>query len=314
MGNRISRRSRTSQSESGTGGDSVDYRVGAVSTTYSAPNFPELPIPANELEITRQRHEHFLLKHIFQKSYFAPVDSILQDSNAVILDYGCGLCGTWLVEMANDYPNARFHGIDMFKLPEPEDGLHIPPNLHFDKANILQGILRPNDSFDYIHQRAMLHAYHGDDIAYVMRELMRLLKPGGWLELVEYDLVPKRAGPLFARLFDVVYNYLKSRQKHIFHGPKLRRFLTDGGFQDIHFEYSSIPICWGGYLGKLMYENCLTGLRHLGPVIYHELFNTDAGFNEAHFEEYIDKAFDECVQYQTFMNIHWAYGRKPTNA
>ncbi|KAI9274408.1 hypothetical protein BDA99DRAFT_497402 [Phascolomyces articulosus] len=319
MGNRISRRSKASVGgKSGDSGESVDFAAdGGVTSTHSVPKFPEFPafpIVKSEEELTRQRNEHFLLKHVFQKSYFAPVDAMLQrkDSNVVILDYNGGYCCTWIVEMANDFPNAMCYGLNMFRVPEPEDFHHMPSNIHLDQSNILQGGLgHSTGSIDFIHQRGMLHAYHGDDISFVMREMKRLLKPGGYLELVEYDIVPKRAGPLYTKLMDCIHNYLKTRQKHLFNGPRLRRFLEESGFQDIHYEYASIPACWGGYMGKLMYENILMGIRHLGPVIYQELFHTDAEFDEAHFEEFIDKAFDECVQYQTFSNVHWAYGRKP---
>lgn len=51
-------------------------------------------------------------------------------------------------------------------------------------------------------------------------------------------------------------------------------------------------------------------LRHFGPLIYHELDLT-GDFREAHYDAFIDKAFDECVEYQTFFNVHWACGRKP---
>ena len=53
---------------------------------------------------------------------------------------------------------------------------------------------------------------------------------------------------------NIVQHYLKSQQKHLFHGPRLKRFLQESGFEDIKTEYGSIPICWGGYMGKLMYE------------------------------------------------------------
>ncbi|KAI7853422.1 hypothetical protein BDC45DRAFT_511196 [Circinella umbellata] len=312
MGNRISRSTKSKGSAESSNGESFDYSDGATST-HSTPKFPDLPLALSEVETARQRNEHFLLKHVFQKSYFAPIDNMLEqeNSNVAILDYGSGVCFTWIVEMANDFPNTMCYGLNLFKIPDTEDFPHIPPNLHFDKANILQGIDHPNESFDFIHQRNMVHLYHGDDISFIIGEMMRLLKPGGYVEFVEYDILPKRSGPLFSRLFECVLHYLKSQQKYLFQGPRLKRFLQESGFQDVKAEYVSIPVCWGGYMGKLMYENILAGVRHLGPIIYQDLMKSDADFDEKHFEEYVDKAFDECVEYKTFSNIHWAYGKKP---
>ena len=101
--------------------------------------------------------------------------------------------------MANDFPNAMCYGLNMLRVPDTEDFLHIPPNLHFDKANVLQGLGHPNDSFDFIHQRNMVHAYHGDDISFIMSEMLRLLKSGGYVELIE---VIKRKFPFYIIIRD----------------------------------------------------------------------------------------------------------------
>ena len=47
--------------------------------------------------------------------------------------------------------------------------------------------------------------------------------------------------------------YLKARQQ-LYHGPALVRVLKEHGFQDVTGDYRSIPVCWGGYVGKIMYE------------------------------------------------------------
>lgn len=39
------------------------------------------------------------MKHVFQRNYFAPVDSALQSPGAMALDVGCGAYATWAVGM-----------------------------------------------------------------------------------------------------------------------------------------------------------------------------------------------------------------------
>lgn len=98
MGNRISRRTKSKSSAESSNGESIEFSDGATST-HSTPKFPDFPLATSETEIARERNEHFLLKHVFQKSYFAPIDSILErkDSNVSILDYGCGVCFSWII-------------------------------------------------------------------------------------------------------------------------------------------------------------------------------------------------------------------------
>lgn len=49
--------------------------------------------------------------------------------------------------------------------------------------------------------------------------------------------------------------------------------------------------------------------QHLGPSIY-EYMGLDGEYNKDSYEALLDTAFDECVEYQTFFNVRWAYGKK----
>lgn len=37
----------------------------------------------------------------------------------------------------------------------------------------------------------------------------------------------------------------------------------------------------------------------------------DGEYDKNVYNEYIDAAFNECVEYKTYFNLHWATGRKP---
>lgn len=102
-----------------------------------------------------------------------------------------------------EFPNAEFHGIDIVDPFDDEaSSVCIPKNIQFVRTSFLEGLQYENDYFDFVHQRLMYGVYHGDDINWVLRELKRLTKPDGWVELVEADMVPKRAGPLFSQLLE----------------------------------------------------------------------------------------------------------------
>ncbi|KAI9319706.1 hypothetical protein BX666DRAFT_1852849 [Dichotomocladium elegans] len=209
--------------------------------------------------------------------------------------------------MAYDFPEAVFIGTDTIEPIAPYDLTNVPDNIRFEKSYILDQLNQPDNAFIFVHQRFMYTTYSNDDIPLFMKELKRTVKPGGYLELVETDVVPKRAGPLFKRVMDIGKYVMRGRQASLYHGPRLRQLLLDYGFQEVTSDYGSVPVCWGGYLGKLMYEAML---KLIGPTIYSELMDGEE-YCEAKYMDYIDKAFDECVQHQTFFNLHWAYGRKP---
>ncbi|KAG0186549.1 hypothetical protein DFQ28_007635, partial [Apophysomyces sp. BC1034] len=112
-------------------------------------------------------------------NFHAPVHDVLNEG-CTVLDSGCGPA-TWTLEMAEMYPRSEFHGIDVSAV-YPEDIK--PANTHFYMANVIQ-LPFPDNHFDYIHQRTLSFGLTQDDWAKAIQELIRVLKPGGWLELTE---------------------------------------------------------------------------------------------------------------------------------
>ncbi|KAI7872149.1 S-adenosyl-L-methionine-dependent methyltransferase [Spinellus fusiger] len=269
------------------------------STSYSKYARPK-PLKTS-LEMHRQHALHYLLKHVFQTSHFAPVDSLLVHKETRVLDVGAGLTATWCLDMAMDFPSAHFVGIDMEVILESNrhSFRHIPSNLHSISHNMLQGLPYTDNTFDYVHKR-MIYTYYPEEVAsFLLEELWRVTKPNGYIELVEYDIKPYRAGPLFYKLSET-YGYL---------GDCLKSTLAEVGLRDIKSDYCSIPVCWGGSVGKLMYQNILILYKHAGPCFWDEL-GLKGDNLQANFDDYLDRAFDECVEYQTYFNFHWAWGIK----
>lgn len=54
----------------------------------------------------------------------------------------------------------------------------------------------------------------------------------------------------------------------------------------------------------------LVVFKHIGPLVYEHL-ELGGEYNPEAYEALLDSAFDECVEYQTFFNTRWTYGRKP---
>lgn len=143
----------------------------------------------NHTEQDRLVAQHYLLRMMFGGvDYNAPVsldnsNSFGTKSNAVVLDVGCGP-GAWTMEMATAFPKATFIGIDKDDF-FPQDIK--PKNCHFRQYTIGEdGILPfPDNSFDFIYQRDFNWALTTDMWTRLINEYMRILKPGGWIELVE---------------------------------------------------------------------------------------------------------------------------------
>ncbi|RUP47263.1 S-adenosyl-L-methionine-dependent methyltransferase [Jimgerdemannia flammicorona] len=127
---------------------------------------------------------HYVLRHIMHGNFSAPMEEDLVEGIKV-LDVGCGT-GIWTLEMAREFPNSIFVGTDKFKVEPMSD--NIPPNATFLTADTLQGLPFEDGSFDYVFQRGMSISFRPKDWDIAMKELTRLTKPGGFLELFEIDL------------------------------------------------------------------------------------------------------------------------------
>lgn len=120
----------------------------------------------------------------------------------------------------------RVTGIDT----NPDAGAAIPKDAGLDvRVARLQDAGLPDDEFDVVFMKQVLE--HIPDAASVVREILRVLKPGG----VAYFEVPNTGG-WEARAFGPHWwNLEVPRHIHHFTMPAMRAFLTDVGFSDVEF-------------------------------------------------------------------------------
>ena len=145
-------------------------------------------LPNNDTrELDRMVSQHYILRTAFDADYSAPI--VLpthqeKPGKVVVLDIGCGL-GTWTMEMATQFPHAHFIGVDK-QASFPHDIK--PKNCHFKLFDINQSTVKLpflDQSVDYIFQRDLNWDLSETTWLPLVREFFRVLKPGGWIELVE---------------------------------------------------------------------------------------------------------------------------------
>lgn len=98
-----------------------------------------------------------------------------------MLDFGTGT-GIWAIDFADEFTGATVVGTDL----SPIQPSWIPPNLEFfvdDVENLWS--YNSNETFDYIHGRAMSGSIK--DWSKLYNQAFTHLKPGGWLEMQEYE-------------------------------------------------------------------------------------------------------------------------------
>ncbi|KAL0074992.1 S-adenosyl-L-methionine-dependent methyltransferase [Phycomyces blakesleeanus] len=202
-----------------------------------------------ERERDRQWRQHYVLKMVFGGNLKVELDQQPKQ----ILDCGCGV-GLWTLEMAQAYPGAKVIGLDVV-LPitggvsladfeENQNGVCVAglPNLKYIYADLLSPLPFPDNTFDLINQRDVATVVPAKYWPDLVKEFQRVLKPGGKLQLVEYDILFKSPGPVLA----LVNEWYKIAASMIGVDPhyvqSIEPLLQKTGFEDVEETVYSIPI------------------------------------------------------------------------
>ncbi|CAG8450186.1 12742_t:CDS:2 [Ambispora leptoticha] len=135
-------------------------------------------------EANRLSRYHDAIKDIWGGLFNSPVEEKLRQG-ARVIDIGCG-SGIWILDMAQQYPNSTFVGIDISPIL-PSEGC--PTNVKFVQHNVLDGLPFANSSFDLVHEKFMTGAFTETQWKEkIIPEMIRLARPDGWVESLECEI------------------------------------------------------------------------------------------------------------------------------
>jgi SAM-dependent methyltransferase len=259
-------------------------------------------LPRHETEIDRLDVQHYALRAALRGNHAAPLGR-----PAAILDVGSGT-GQWAYDLCLEFPDALVVGLDLV----PGKVGHRPPNYRFVKANVLHGLPFADGTFDYVHQRLMVTALPVSTWPGVVRDLLRVTRPGGWVELVESgnDIEPR--GPATSRLFELAAQLAASYELD-WKGSVcnvLDGYLRDAGADAVGTQTVPVPIGeWGGQVGSLMASDFRSTFTSLCPT-----FEARFGLPAALCQELLRAMHAECEGFKSRYTFTLATGRRSEDA
>ncbi|RUS21717.1 LOW QUALITY PROTEIN: S-adenosyl-L-methionine-dependent methyltransferase [Endogone sp. FLAS-F59071] len=282
-------------------------------------------LPIDESEIRRLDFQHYIMWQLMHGNFSAPVEELLEEGIKV-LDVGCGT-GCWVIEMARDFPNSTFIGVDFSNIfPSPDE---IPSNASFIEGNTLNRLPFADDTFDYVYQRyghifilsvnevatfnidKIFIQIHADVLyakAVALRELARVAKPGGWVEMFEMDTKELERPPENLMSIWTVLNKCATEAFGLdpHYVWQIANMLKENGFEDVELDYISIPLGWGGRIGELNARNLLTAWLAIGPKVAPVL---NIGIKE--YTELAHSTMSHMKLNKSWHKAPYAFGRKP---
>lgn len=220
-------------------------------------------LPNDDDEADRVHQQHWILRYALQSNYQAPLTDQLE-KGITVLDSGCGPA-TWTFEMGEAWPNSTFHGIDA-SCVFPENIK--PANVEFVLGNIAKEIPYADNTFDYVHQRLLLLGLTNDDWDNALKELYRVLKPGGYIEIAEPDLQDlENMGPTLRKLQYTMSDMLKSRSMPNKVACELEDRLIKAGFVSTKLKVTPLKLNHTDKAGTLLWDDYKHAYLNMRPVM-----------------------------------------------
>jgi SAM-dependent methyltransferase len=256
-------------------------------------------LPQDDQEIHRLDFQHYALRAALGGDYLTPLEP---KSIGTMLDVGCGT-GRWARERAEEFPLAQVTGLDIEShLPAPP----LPENFQFVQANILMGLPFPDHSFDFVHQRFLVGAIPAQQWPSVLRELVRVTRSGGWIELLESGFVSHHAGPATTQFQSWWLEGEKKLGFNLALIPHLDRLVGNAGLRNVQMKTVPLPLGkWGGRAGEMLATDIYAVFASFRAV-YVSRFGVPAH----EFEEALAALSTEWEHYHTRYECSVVYGRR----
>ncbi|KAI8208319.1 Secondary metabolism regulator LAE1 [Colletotrichum sp. SAR 10_65] len=242
----------------------IDYRI-ENGRTYHRYKDGKYNLPNDDQENSRLDSNHQLwLITLDNKLGIAPPCE--KDSTVGrVLDVGTGT-GIWAIDFGDEHPEADVYGNDLSAV---QTAL-VPPNVKFEVDDI-EDEWTYSRPFDYIHSRLMTSSL--SDWPVFLRRCFDNLKPGGYLELKETDIIPRSdddtlnpAHALMKWAHLLLQASIKLGRPYM-EIPGLKQLMMEAGFEDVTMHVYKWPT--NGWpkdprhkeIGMWNYENTIMGLE-----------------------------------------------------
>lgn len=220
-------------------------------------------LPKDDQEINRLDFEHHLLRYTLRGNYAAPIRE-----PASVLDVGSGT-GRWAIEMAGIFPAANVIGLDVVAPAAHASGPsdRLPDNYLFVSGNLLDGLPFAGASFDFVHMRLLFTAIPAARWDAVIGELVRVTRPGGWIELVEGGLT-QNGGPALDAINSWISLIAARRGIDLSLGAKVGAALQRAGLGNVVHRDMYLPVGrYGGRAGQMTAADTFALLEGLRPIV-----------------------------------------------
>lgn len=195
---------------------------------------------------------------------------------ATVLDVGCSE-GSWALDLARQYPRQHVTGIDTDKHALNESTrfaqFHGISNATFLQMDARTSLHFKNNAFDLVHMRTAQFLYDAH-FPFIMEEIIRVLRPGGWLNLVEFEH-GATSSTAFDRLMKLFIHTIHTARKsplaeatNVGTAAQLYGILMNASLLDVSYTVHAVDFGATNTLGaKAFIDEVLLAMRNVKAIV-----------------------------------------------
>jgi ubiquinone/menaquinone biosynthesis C-methylase UbiE len=172
--------------------------------------------------------------------YRRELEGIDARDGALVLDAGCG-SGVVTRYLAARFPRASVLGCD-YSVPllrEARDRSKGIENITFEEGNLLQ-LSFEGERFDLVVSRFVFHHHSWERQEAILSELVRVLKPGGRLVVIDVDGIILNLHPQTPRVSEGLRRLAAAQDVDLFVGRRLPYLFSKAGLSSISWKIETI--------------------------------------------------------------------------
>jgi len=235
-----------------------------------------------------------------------------------ILDIACGP-GGWVLDVAYAYPKIEVVGIDisntMIEYARAQAWTQGLENARFQVANALKPLTFPDNAFDLVNARFLVAFMPAAAWPKLLRECVRITRPGGIIRLTEFDEPGTTNSAAFEEWKALAFR--ATRLAGLMSSPDGRNFgimpvltslLRDAGCQNIDLKAHGTDFSAWTTGHETMYQNCMVAFKLVQPFLVKMKVMTQEETDQKYQQmliEMMQKDFSAMWYYLT------AWGQKP---
>ncbi|KAI8813270.1 hypothetical protein BJ742DRAFT_789671 [Cladochytrium replicatum] len=254
---------------------------------------------------------NYLLKQLFQTKFMGVPAAALTAGMKVL--HAGATSGSWLLEMEREFPASKFFAVSFqLNLWPEKQRMRATRTITIRESESLANFAYEDSMFDYVYEHSQFSITPIIFWPQGIKEFLRVLKPGGFLDIVELEPFPAVAPtPLVAGYISRILPLMRAGGIDLRSFSKIADILeATGSFMDIQIHCARAELGWDAEIGGLWRLHLKEGNMGLRELTGMAMTGGTTVPTVEEFSRFLDNFFEDCANGNAYCNVYRITARK----